>query len=209
MNYLYVTNFRHLIPENPTAELPNQTIKLRQFLSAIIKAATASQNFEFLSGLSCRKRVNRKPCQGAILIKRQDIPKRFIFWHCDKCEDGGRISDFEDTYCDLSRWKQQTPSDPGDEIVEVIITREQYRAFISPNMSVYDPDSEKIIFSAVCTDDGIILKGFEGDMDNFIGYIAADLNHEPNQKRKKLVEPIYNKIQYGIDSIMDNKEISL
>lgn len=163
MAYSYITNIRHLIPEDPSIELPDEAFKFRKFLGDIIKSATAGTDVEFVSGLPCRKRVNRKPCPGSISINRQDLPERFIFWHCDSCEDGGRISDFADTWYDLSKWKQQVPPEPGEEVVHVTITHDEYKALISPEINIYDPDSEKIMYSAKHTKQGVVLKGFEGD----------------------------------------------
>ncbi len=205
MAYTYITNIRHLISENPTAEVPRQVLKERDFLGAIIKASTAGDEVEFLTGLPCRRRINRKACTGTILVRRQDLPKRFIFWHCSNCEDGGRISEFAGTWYDLSKWRPQVPGEPDEEIVEVTISREEYKALISPNVHSYDPDSEKIMFSAKSTTKGIAMRALEGDMDNFIGFVAADGNHEPNRKRAKLMDSIYWKIQVALDEVMERK----
>lgn len=208
MAYTYITNIRHFIPEDPTAEVPDEVLKHREFFGLIIKAATAGTDVEFVSGLPCRKRINRKPCTGSIEVKRQDLPERYIYWHCDSCEDGGRISDFAGTWYDLSEWKQQVPPEPGEEIVEVTVSRDEYKALISPDINTYDPDSEKIMFSAKATKKGVLLRALEGDMDNFIGFVAADGNHEPNRKRAKLMDSVYSKIQDALDVVMDSKDLS-
>lgn len=208
MAYTYITNIRHLIPEKLSEAMPDQVVKQREFFGKIIKAATAREQFEFTSGLPCRKRVNRKVCEGSVSIKVQQVPVRFIFWHCNSCEDGGRISDFVDTWYDLNAAKTHEASfETGEEVIEVTLNRDEYKALITPEINIYDPDSEKIIYSAQSTEDGVKLQAPEGEMENLIGFIAADGNHEKNRKRSKLIDSIHLKIETVLDDLMERREL--
>jgi hypothetical protein len=72
MAYTYITNIQHLIPKDPNAAVPTEALRLREFFGLIIKAATASPDVEFVSGLPCRKRVNRKLMAFAPSLTEQE-----------------------------------------------------------------------------------------------------------------------------------------
>ncbi len=209
MDYKYITNIRHLISEDPASEIPDAILRERDFLGLIIKAATSGDEINFISAVPCRKRVNRKPCQGTIMIMRQDVPTEFIYWHCDSCEDGGRISEFAGTWYDLRKWEQHVSFEPGEVVVEVVVNRDEYKALISPEINTYDPDSEKIIFSAKKVENKVRIRASESEMDNFIGFVAPDSNHEPNRKRSKLLDSLFSKIQNQLDHVMTEGDLTI
>ena len=204
-DYKYITNIRHFMPESPREPVPSEVIKIRDFFGQIIKAATATEDAAFVSGLACRQRINRKPCPGYLTIKRQDVPTKFIYWHCGSCEDGGRLSDWASTYYDLDLNVSYKP-EPGEDLLEVLITRDEYQAIISTDVHLYDPDSEKILFGARGSKDGVTLKAWDGDLENLLGFMASDANNEEKLKRRKLVDSAYDKVQGAYDDALDGRD---
>jgi hypothetical protein len=194
MEYKYITDITHLFSDDPKSEMPYELLGFRDFLGHIIAAATVTGEAEFQSGIPCRKRVNRKACPGFVLVSNQSIPESFLYWHCSSCEDGGRIANWRKCIYDQSQFPEHpVDDDEPDPIVEVAITREEIKALLDG--MIYDPDSERIIYRARPEKQRIVLRGRYGDMDNFVGFLAADANHEENKKRQKLVDSVYEKVE--------------
>jgi hypothetical protein len=194
MDFKYVTDMNHLFSEDPNSEMPDELLEFRTYLGHIIGSATVTNEVEFLSAILCRKKVNRKPCEGFVKVTKQNIPDDFIYWHCSSCDDGGRLAHWRGCCFDQSQFPQH--SDQDDEPnppVEVEIIREEMKALLSG--ALYDPDSERIIYSARPVIRGIVLRGLYGDMDNFVGFIASDANHEEDKKRRKLMDSVYKKVE--------------
>ena len=84
-------------------------------------------------------------------------------------------------------------------LLEVRITKSEHKLLSS--ILILDPESEAILKKASKSDDGVyILKANADDFDNFLGYLAAEANHEESSKRQKLLDAVHEKIseQLGI-----------
>jgi hypothetical protein len=197
MDFKYITDITHFFPDDPDAEMPNQALALRAYLGHVIKAATVTAEVEFLCAIPCRKRVNRMACPGFVRVMKHDVPESYIYWHCSKCDDGGRIANWRGCPYDQSQFAPDTSA--GDEpnpLVEVTISREEMQALLSGGL--YDPESDRIIYAARPSGTGIRLHGSYGDMDNFEGYVAADANHEEKRKRQRLMDGVHEKIDRAL-----------
>lgn len=197
MDFKYVTKIPHLFPKNPKTEMPADILAFRNYLGHMIKASVATDELEFLSPIPCRKRVKRKPCEGFVKIMKQTIPEPYIYWHCSVCDDGGRIADWRGCVYDNSEFMKPHPANDIDidpnPMVEVTISRDEMSAMLSKLH--YDYDSQRIAYSARPSEKGIIMRGLYGDMDNFVGFLASDSNHEENKKRQKLLDSLYDKVE--------------
>ena len=71
MAFKYITKIPPLFPDNPKVEMPDELLEFRDYLGHMIKAATVTEEIEFLSSIPCRKRVKRKPCEGFAKIMKQ------------------------------------------------------------------------------------------------------------------------------------------
>ena len=87
----------------------------------------------------------------------------------------------------------------ASSFLEVRITKSEHKLLSST--LIFDPESEEILKKAIKGDDGsFILKANLDDFDNFLGYLAAEANHEESSKRQKLLDAVHDKIseQLGI-----------
>ncbi len=194
MDYKYITDIKHLFSDDSTAAMSDDTLAYRTFLGHLIGAATVTDDVEFQSAVPCRKIVIRKPCPGFIRVFHQSLPVTYLNWHCSVCDDGGKISGWRGCPFDQCEFPE-VPYDDGEPnpLVEVAITREEMKAIL--DRSCYDPDSERIIYRARPDRQKIMLRGLYGDMDNFVGFLASDANHETDKKRAKLLDSAFEKIE--------------
>jgi hypothetical protein len=207
VDFKYITDITHFFPDDPDAEMPDEALALREYLGHVIKAATVTAEVEFPSAIPCRKRVNRRLCAGFVKIRRQDLPEPYIFWHCSVCDDGGRIANWRDCPYDQSQFAPDASSE-GDEpnpLVEVTISREEMSALLSGGL--YDPESDRIIYSARPVKTGIRLHGRYGDMETFEGYVAADANHEESPKRQRVMDDVHEKIERALQKVYDQHDL--
>ncbi|OGH59108.1 MAG: hypothetical protein A3G34_02155 [Candidatus Lindowbacteria bacterium RIFCSPLOWO2_12_FULL_62_27] len=201
---VYITNLLHLFPADPESVIPDKALKLREFLGLIVRTATAVMaETDIAAGIRCRSRMHRKKCTGFLLIQRQDVPGPFIHWACDRCGSGGRIEGFAGSPYDLSRFRNGLGSGDGGERIQVEITPDEYNSLIAGKFIPYDPDSERIIFSARYYEETVQLEAAADDLDTLGDCVAADANHEKNRKRAKHVQSIFQKITVALD--MDSR----
>ncbi|MCK4796761.1 MAG: hypothetical protein KAT05_05225 [Spirochaetes bacterium] len=91
--------------DNEIENIPKTTIKLWQYFGDIIFTTFNRPSFNNnLTGIQCRKRPNRKCCEGIIHSKLNPEGTE-IEWWCPVCMDKGRISDWRGTRWDLSNKK--------------------------------------------------------------------------------------------------------
>lgn len=75
MSPFMVTDLQDFEPLEPTAELPPQALRLREFLGEIARAASVRESGSWCAtAVRCRRRPGRKPCKGRIEVFRRDIP---------------------------------------------------------------------------------------------------------------------------------------
>ena len=204
MTYSITTNIKHLISNDMDAELPSTAQKLKDFLGTIIMVATTDTRATFIAPVKCRKRVNRAICLGLIGIKRQDIPQKMLLWHCSACEDGGIITNWEKTHYDMTKWAASNSPSEQDPELSILVSLEEIEALRAGK--IYDADCDRMIYGAQFTPQSILIKGRESDFDNFIGFVAADANHERKAKRSKLLDAVFAKASDALDDSLLRSE---
>jgi hypothetical protein len=118
----------------------------------------------------------------------------------------GRIANWRDCCYDQSCFKPNpaTDSEPNPP-VEVKISRDEMGALLEG--SIYDPDSERIIYTARPSKTAILFKGLYGDMDNFVGFLASDANHEENKKRRQLLARVYDRVSNAVQKVYEANDL--
>jgi hypothetical protein len=209
MGYQYITDMSHLFSDDPRAEMPPKLLSFRSYLGHMIKAATVTSDFDFVSAIQCRKKVNRKPCPGFAHIITEEIPVSFIYWHCTHCEDGGRISNWLGCVFDQSEYGADPvePTEENNPVVVVKISREEMSALLQD--SLFDPGSERIIYSARPLNSIIILQAGYEEMENFEGFLAAETNHERRPKRQKILDALHDEVCASMDLAYEEFELGL
>lgn len=178
---MFVSDLRHFLGMPEDAPGPAQ--RMAEHLSSVVRAATAGPTGTvWVSALPCRRRPGHRPCPGHIAVSRPDLPAR-IAWRCTSCGDEGVISGWESSPYDLHR--------PGSEParladVQVLIPDEV--AATLRRLDLLDTDCERLVFRARATSEGIVLDTNAEDLDELIGYVAANANHEENRRRQKRMD---------------------
>jgi hypothetical protein len=95
----WVIDLRHfLTPEGAIAEMPPRARLLAEYFASIVLDATT--NFDDPPAVRCRRRPNRKQCQGLINSYPTADEYDRIVWHCPVCHDNGSITGWRNTLWD-------------------------------------------------------------------------------------------------------------
>lgn len=158
---------------------------MAEHLTLIVRAATADDSgFTWVSALGCNRRPKRAPCPGLLAVRRTDIPPS-IEWRCTSCEDEGIISGWERSAFDLrARSGDQHPVGG----VQVVVSADVARTLRS--LMLLDTASERLVFRAQVVGEGdeIVVSGDEDEIDELVGYVAAEANHEGDRRRQKRLD---------------------
>ncbi len=102
----WITDIRHYLDEDgELAPMPAQARNLARYFGSIIEAMTRPPlEPGRMTGVSCRRRPEKKPCTGEIIAAFEE-ESRYIIWECPACGDRGRIEGFEGTPWDRSEGK--------------------------------------------------------------------------------------------------------
>lgn len=198
---MFVSDLRHFLdmPEDS----PGPARKMAEHLGSIVKAATATKTGSaWETALPCRRRPGNRPCAGHIVVFRPDLPA-IIDWKCSACGDEGVISGWDGSYFDLRRPRFQGPRSSASEVQvadEVCATLRDLR--------LLDSDCERLVFGARATTTGIVLVASEEDLDELIGYVAAEANHESNRRRQRRLDLAFAALDNALEVSPGRKRLS-
>ena len=177
---MFVTDLHHFLdlPE----DTPGPARRLAEHLSDIVRAATAGDaGNAWESVLSCRRRPANRRCQGRLIVLRTQ-PGAPILWRCSVCDDEGVISNWEDSPFDLRRRRLVVAG-----AVNEIVISEQVAATLR-DLQLLDTDCERLVFRIRAHNDGAVLAAADEDLDELMGFVAAEANHEPNRRRQRRLD---------------------
>ncbi|ETA90089.1 MULTISPECIES: hypothetical protein [Mycobacterium avium complex (MAC)] len=162
--------------------------RLAQHLGDIVRAGTAGEVGDpWVSALPCRRRPAHKPCPGrmtiAIVGAEASTPIR---WWCTVCDDEGVISNWAGSPYDLRRRRLSVASN----VDEVIVSDKTAAAL--RELVLLDPDCERLVFRMRAHPDGAVLLASADDLEELIGFVAAEANHEPNRRRQHRLDAAFN-----------------
>ncbi len=137
-----------------------------------------------------------------MVIFRADLPAP-IEWSCDSCGDEGVISGWEGSYADLRRPRggrsrtTKTESWVSDEVVAAL-----------RDLRLADTDCERMVFAARADPDGAdpeapgaLLDVDAEDLDELLGFVAAEANHEDDRRRQKRLDAAFNALSEALAHI--------
>ena len=104
-------------------------------------------------------------------------------WRCASCGDEGVISGWEGTYFDL---RAPRPRRHDRVVVEVVVS-DQVAAALR-DLRLLDPECERLVYRARAVDDGVALTADDEELDELIGFVAAEANHEPDRRRHQRLD---------------------
>jgi hypothetical protein len=191
---VFVSDLQHFLDMPDDA--PGPARRMAQHLTMIVRAATAGDTgLPWVSALTCIRRPNHRACPGNLMLRRVDVPSS-IEWQCPNCGDDGVISGWEHTPFDLRRRDNKQTVRRG---VDVTVSPEVAHSLRS--LTLLDTTSEQIFFRARASHDGIIiLHGSEDDLDELLGYIAAEANHEHNRLRQKRLDAAFEILHHALEN---------
>lgn len=191
---MFVSDLRHFLDLPDDA--PGPARKMAEQLGNVVRAATAAEaGTAWVSALPCRRRPGRRPCPGRIIVFRPDLPAR-IEWRCTCCGDEGVISGWEGTYCDV---RAPRPRRHDGAVAEVVVSDEVAAAL--RDLRLLDAECERLVFRARAADDGVVLTADDEELDELIGFVAAEANHEPNRRRQQRLDRAFAVLSDALQAI--------
>jgi hypothetical protein len=181
---MLVTDLHHVLGLPP--DTPGPARRLAEHLSNIVRAATAGDaGTAWESALPCRRRPANRRCPGRIIVLRTE-PAAPIRWRCSVCDDEGAISNWEDSPLDLRRRRLTL----AGAVNEIVIPDEVAAAL--RDLRLLDTDCQRLVFRIRAHNDGAVLAAADDDLDELIGFVAAEANHEPNRRRQQRLDTAFD-----------------
>jgi hypothetical protein len=120
-----------------------------------------------------------------------------VRWRCTSCDDDGVISGWEQSPFDLR--SRRTDND-GGELLHVEIDDDV--ATTLRGLMLLDTTSERLVFRARPAATGIMLTGSADDLDELIGHVAAEANHEENRRRQRRLDSAFKALNDTLTGAM-------
>jgi hypothetical protein len=181
---MLVTDLHHFLDLPP--DTPGPARQLAGHLSNIVRAATAGDaGTAWESALHCRRRPGNRRCPGRMIVRWTE-PGAPIRWQCSTCQDEGVISNWEDSPFDLRR-RRPALVDPAREIV----IPDQVAAALR-ELRLLDTDCERLVFRIRARNGRAILAATDGDLDELMGFVAAEADREPSRRRQQRLDAAYD-----------------
>jgi hypothetical protein len=181
---VFVSDLRHFLDLPDDVSGPAR--RMAEHLSLIVRAATAGDSgTTWVTALSCNRRPGRVACAGTLAVRRTDVPPT-IAWQCTSCGDDGVISGWERSPYDLRPRSSEARATDGTQVVVSAEVAGTLRSLM-----LLDSTSERLLFRARVVEGVIILTGDEDELDELLGYVAAEANHEENRRRQKRLDAAF------------------
>lgn len=192
---MYVADLRHFLDLSPST--PGPARRMAEQLGGIVRAATAGDaGIAWTSALPCRRRPARRPCPGRMTVYRPEPPAE-IRWECGVCGDQGVISGWEDSPYDLRRRRLGL----AGSLHDVVVSHDMAAAL--RELRLLDADCERLVYR-IRADGGEAVLSATGDhLDELSGAIAAESNHEPNRRRQRRLDTVYDALDDAMHAVRD------
>jgi hypothetical protein len=127
------------------------------------------------------------------MIVRRTEPGAPIGWQCSICDDEGVISNWEESPFDLRRRRLAL----ADHVHEIVISDEVGAAL--RGLQLLDADCERLVFRIRAARDSIILAVTDEGLEELIGSVAAEANHESNRRRRQRLDAAFDALKAAAD----------
>jgi hypothetical protein len=181
---MLVSDLNHFL--DLPADTPGPARRLAEHLSNIVRAATAGDTGTAWQSMEpCARRPANRRCPGRMIVLRTAAPTP-IHWQCSACSDEGLISNWEDSPFDLRRRKLTL----AGAVSEIAIPDEV--AAVLRSLQLLDTDCERLVFAIHAGDDQAVLAATDDDLDELIGFVAAEANHETSRRRGQRLDAAFD-----------------
>ncbi len=192
---MLIADLTHFLgmPEGATGP----ALRLAERLGAIVRTATAGDvGAAWTSALPCRRRPGNRPCPGRMVVLRPG-PSAPIQWRCSACADEGVISNWQDSPYDL-RPRRLAPAETRHQFV----VPDQVAAALR-DLQLLDPDTERVVFRIRAHPDGAEVSVTVDELDELIGFVAAEANHEPDRRRQRHADTAFDVLSDALAALDD------
>jgi hypothetical protein len=189
---MLVADLHHFLDLPP--DTPGPARQLGEHLSSIVAAATAGDaHTAWESALPCRRRPANRRCPGRIIVvcTQPDTP---IDWQCSRCGDDGAISNWAGSPYDLRRQRLAL----AEALHEIVVDAEI--AATLRTLSFLENDCQRAVFAIRASDTSLQLAVTDTDLEELIGAVAAEANHEPNRRRQQRLDAAFDALNTAADT---------
>jgi hypothetical protein len=181
---MLVADLHHFL--DIAADTPGPARRLGEHLAGIVAAATAGPaHTAWQTALPCRRRPANRRCPGRIIVACSQ-PNTPISWRCSRCGDDGTISNWATTPYDLRRHHLSVAKPLHDIIINTEI------AATLRTLAFLDINCQRAIFAIRAHENSLHLALTDTDLDELIGAVAAEANHEPNRRRQQRLDTAFD-----------------
>ena len=120
-----------------------------------------------------------------------------IRWWCTVCDDEGVISNWADSPYELRRRRLSAAG-----VVHEVLVGEETAAALR-DLALLDPDSERLVFGMRHHPEGAVLRTGADALEELIGYVAAEANHEPNRRRQHRLDAAFTTLTDAAHTLDD------
>jgi hypothetical protein len=121
------------------------------------------------------------------MIVLRPEPPAAIHFRCSTCADEGVISSWVDSPHDLRRRGLAL----AGQRTEIAVTDEV--ASVLRDLRFLDTDSERVVFGMRAGGGGrIVLAATDDELDELVGLVAAEANHETNRRRQQRLDAAFD-----------------
>jgi hypothetical protein len=118
-----------------------------------------------------------------VICSQPDTP---IGCQCSSCGDDGTISNWADTPFDLRRQQLAV----AETLHEIVLDAEIAAALRA--LPFLDTDCQRAVFAIRAHDNSLHLAVTDTELDELIGAVAAEANHEPNRRRQQRLDAAFD-----------------
>jgi hypothetical protein len=181
---MLVTDLNHFL--DLSEDTPSPARRLAGHLSSIVRAATAGDaGTSWETALPCRRRPANRRCPGRMIVLRTGTPAP-TRWQCSACDDEGVISNWEDSPFDLRRRRPILA-----ETAREIVLPDEVAAALR-ELQLLDTDCERLVFRIRAHGDLTVLAATDDELDELIGFVAAEASNEPNRRRQQRLDAAFD-----------------
>jgi hypothetical protein len=192
---VFVSDLRHFLDMPEDAPGPARAMAAQLF--DLVRAATGEDpGTPWVSAIVCRRRPGNRPCRGHTVVFRPDGPGS-IEWRCERCGDDGVISGWEDTAFDL---RSPSPAASGAGRASSLAVSDEVAAALR-DLQLLDSDHERLVYRMTGSASGAVMTTTADDLDELLGFVAAEANHEVDRRRRKRLDDAFAALHAALSTI--------
>jgi hypothetical protein len=163
-----------------------------EYFSKMVSAATlAPPGSEIQTFLKCRKRPDRKPCPGEIIVRLEENPPQ-LHWWCSACGNNGVIKNWKGVIGAIVHTEGDVSCGHCD--CSVRLNTDEYSSL--KEINIIEPQAKSAVSNAHYVNDELVeISGSVTLFNTILGYIAFEANQSEKRNRYTVFDNLINKIK--------------